>query len=157
MHRPKVDTELWSPLVKDIANFTPYFNEHVREHYPLHMQVYTDGSKDAIGVGDAAVYGVETLSNKGKGEREVEGTMEQTENPIEKIKPDPSPSEKLTLTSHQGVILNRLRIGHTHLTHSYLMDNSIQQLPPPCQLCNNQTMTIEHLLIHCPNLIVKLT
>ena len=50
------------PLVKDIANFTPYFNEHVREHYPLHMQIYTDGSKDDIGVGAAAVYGIKTLS-----------------------------------------------------------------------------------------------
>jgi ribonuclease HI/exonuclease III len=56
-------------------------------------------------------------------------------------------------SSHQDcrekeVILARLRVGHTILTHSHIMDS----LPPPtCQHCPGDIRyTIEHFLIHCP-------
>ena len=48
------------------------------------------------------------------------------------------------------IILARLRIGHTKLTHYHIFDN----LPPPtCQHCPNQPRyTIQHFLIDCPHL-----
>lgn len=44
------------------------------------------------------------------------------------------------------VKITRLRIGHTHLTHSYHMSSKEQ---PTCEECQC-TLTIEHLLVQCP-------
>ena len=42
----------------------------------------------------------------------------------------------------------RLRLGHTELTHGYLMD---REPTPECQHCPPHTRyTVEHFLIHCP-------
>ena len=43
-------------------------------------------------------------------------------------------------------ILCRLRVGHTRLTHGYLMDG---QPPPLCAPCNVQ-LSILHILTECP-------
>ena len=43
------------------------------------------------------------------------------------------------------VILARLWLGHTRLTHGYLMENG---RPPTCSVCNT-TITVEHILISC--------
>ena len=43
------------------------------------------------------------------------------------------------------VILARLRLGHTRLTHGYLMENG---RPPTCSVCNT-AVTVEHILISC--------
>ena len=58
-------------------------------------------------------------------------------------------------TSHQNTknkerILARLRIGHTALTHNYIIE---QSPPPTCHKCNNNTRyTIQHFLLDCPHL-----
>ena len=59
---------------------------------------------------------------------------------------------KTTTTSWPSVvknrdqkILTRVRIGHTRLTHSHLMERSS---PPLCQFCGND-ITIFHLLTEC--------
>ena len=44
------------------------------------------------------------------------------------------------------VVLSRLRIGHTRLTHRYLME---QQPPPICPSCQTR-ITVPHFLIECP-------
>ena len=44
-------------------------------------------------------------------------------------------------------ILSRLRIGHTNITHSYLMQG--QADPPECERCR-RTLTVKHLLLECP-------
>ena len=44
------------------------------------------------------------------------------------------------------VKLSRLRVGHTRLTHGYLMS---REPPPLCGDCNQQ-LTVKHLLITCP-------
>ena len=51
--------------------------------------------------------------------------------------------EAKEITRRESVILNRLRTGHTNLTHSCLMEGS--RVPPACELCGIQTMTIRHL------------
>ena len=43
------------------------------------------------------------------------------------------------------VVLCRARIGHTHLTHSYILGND----PPPlCEYCQC-TLTVRHILVEC--------
>ena len=44
------------------------------------------------------------------------------------------------------IILARLRMGHTNLTHIYIIESSP---PPNCHRCNCR-YTIEHFLLHCP-------
>ena len=43
------------------------------------------------------------------------------------------------------MILAWLWLGHTTLTHEYLMENG---RPPTCSVCNT-TITVEHILISC--------
>ena len=43
------------------------------------------------------------------------------------------------------LVLHRARIGHTHLTHSYLLKGENQ---PECIPCDT-VLTVEHILIHC--------
>ncbi|XP_055589528.1 uncharacterized protein LOC129741768 [Uranotaenia lowii] len=46
------------------------------------------------------------------------------------------------------VILARLRIGHTLLTHSYLLDRVDRPLCPRC----NEVLTVKHIIAMCPQL-----
>ena len=41
----------------------------------------------------------------------------------------------------------RLRVGHSRLTHGYLMEGGFQ---PLCNTCNS-TLTIKHVLTECRN------
>lgn len=56
------------------------------------------------------------------------------------------------LTSYKGsrrreVVLARLRIGHTNLTHSFLM---AREAPPPCPFCRLHTpLSIFHIFVDC--------
>ena len=47
------------------------------------------------------------------------------------------------------MVLNRLRIGHTHVTHKYLMETP--QVQPLCNAfgCG---LAVKHLLVECPTL-----
>ena len=44
------------------------------------------------------------------------------------------------------VVLSRLRIGHTFLTHQYLLEGGSA---PVCARCDI-TLSVEHILVHCP-------
>ena len=46
-----------------------------------------------------------------------------------------------------SVLLNRLRIGHSRLTHSYLLCGDA---PPTCQSCGIP-LTVKHILVECTN------
>ncbi|XP_072400516.1 uncharacterized protein [Diabrotica undecimpunctata] len=43
-------------------------------------------------------------------------------------------------------IIRRIRIGHTRLTHGYLMSSGN---PPVCERCNNTRLSIQHILLEC--------
>ena len=47
------------------------------------------------------------------------------------------------------VKLSRLRLGHTKLTHGHLMERSH---PSICNFCRTEHVTVQHLLMDCPNL-----
>ena len=53
-----------------------------------------------------------------------------------------------TSISCEVVIINRLRLRHCHLTHSYLMPCDNQ---PVCESCR-LPLTVKHILLDCPNL-----
>ena len=59
-----------------------------------------------------------------------------------------------TFSRREAVAVTRLRIGHTWLTHGYLME---KKDPPICSVCN-VIITVEHLLTQCnkfKNLLLK--
>ena len=47
------------------------------------------------------------------------------------------------------IVINRLRAGHTLLTHGYLMEGLSV---PDTELCHSHTMPVKHLLTECANL-----
>ena len=63
------------------------------------------------------------------------------------IHPYPKKWKKESLTRRQEVIINRLRLGHTRLTHGYLMETV--QIRPSCLWCNDAALSIEHIFLHC--------
>jgi len=56
------------------------------------------------------------------------------------------------LSRRDEVVINRLRSGHCRATHGYLMDNSVQPAAPICEICDDATLTVKHVLIDCPAL-----
>ena len=49
------------------------------------------------------------------------------------------------------MVINRLRLGHTLITHGYLfdyVDGFIRQ--PLCRWCEAELLSIRHLLLDCP-------
>jgi len=53
-------------------------------------------------------------------------------------------------SKREEVILTRLRIGHTRVTHSYLLDRFILFLPS-CPHCHKEVLTVSHFF-SCPYL-----
>jgi len=49
------------------------------------------------------------------------------------------------LIRHESVIINRLRIGHTRLNHSYLLSGDDQ---PTCSTCGHP-LAVHHILLDC--------
>ena len=45
----------------------------------------------------------------------------------------------------EELVLHRVRVGHTYLTHSYLLKGEDQPECIPCQ----EPLTVEHILLHC--------
>ena len=66
------------------------------------------------------------------------------------VRSEPGPwLESLSgLSRRECVILNRIRLGHTRLTHGYLFENGI---PTRCPLCG-AVLTVPHLIVECPEL-----
>ena len=53
------------------------------------------------------------------------------------------------MTRRDEVILCRLRIGHTRLTHGFLMS---RDNPPFCDDCLVQ-LTVRHIMVECPSFL----
>jgi len=60
------------------------------------------------------------------------------------IKKWPDPPAKLT--RHEETIVTRVRIGHTRITHSYLM---CKESKPRCETCKCE-LTVSHIFLECP-------
>ena len=70
----------------------------------------------------------------------------ESENKLHAIEPTVNITKSYRLPSRDEIIIHRLRIGHTFLTHGYLLK---RDSPPQCGACQTQ-LTVEHVLLHCP-------
>ena len=52
------------------------------------------------------------------------------------------------LSRRDEVVIHRLRIGHTRLTHSYLMEDP-RKIIPRCEFCKSDPISVHHILIEC--------
>ena len=50
-----------------------------------------------------------------------------------------------------SIILTRLRIGHTHITHNFLMKSGEDRQIPICEACQ-ANLSVKHILTECPGL-----
>ena len=73
---------------------------------------------------------------------------EQTDNKLYQIKPIISPWPEITPRKHD-VLLTRLRIRHSRITHKHLL---FGEPAPMCPQCHFSILTIRHILTDCPTL-----
>ena len=72
------------------------------------------------------------------------------DNKLFEIKPQLGPPYLIRSSRKDQVVLNRVRIGHTRLTHGFLMENRYS-LRPRCHFCRTYyVLTIKHVMIKCP-------
>ena len=64
------------------------------------------------------------------------------------INPFLKPFHSTHLTRKEEVLMHRLRIGHTRLTHRYLMEDPLKR-EPPCNFCYDDWLSVKHILIEC--------
>ena len=67
---------------------------------------------------------------------------------MKEIADDINPWAYYPMPRKKETALCRLRIGHTRLTHGYLMCQDPQPYCPDCLV----TLTVRHILIECPSL-----
>ena len=58
------------------------------------------------------------------------------------------------LKRRDEVIINRLRTGHTKLTHGHIMEGFTGNIPQ-CSFCTNNQLTIKHIFEECQSLTAK--
>ena len=68
-----------------------------------------------------------------------------TNNKLYSIEPRVNISKPYQLPRRDELIIHRLRIGHTHLTHGFLLK---REVPPECIGCQTP-LTVEHILLNC--------
>ena len=68
-----------------------------------------------------------------------------TNNKLYSIEPRVNISKPYQLPRRDELIIHRLRIGHTHLTHGFLLK---REDPPECIGCQTP-LTVEHILLNC--------
>ena len=51
------------------------------------------------------------------------------------------------------MIISRMRLGLTLLTHRYLVKNDVPDVAPHCELCNNASLSVRHITMECEQLV----
>jgi hypothetical protein len=69
----------------------------------------------------------------------------ETNNKLHRLQPVIGKYRHGKLTRRDELVIHRLRVGHSHLTHSYLLK---KELPLVCEPCH-VPLTVEHVLIGC--------
>ena len=70
---------------------------------------------------------------------------EMEHNKLKEIKPTIAPNRSLNLSRRDEIVLHRCRIGHSHLTHAYLLKKEDAPFCVPCDC----PFTMKHLLVEC--------
>ena len=58
------------------------------------------------------------------------------------------------LNRRDEAIINRLRSGHTWITHECLINDIVQAGPEPYPFCNNTVKSVKHFITECEDLII---
>lgn len=91
-----------------------------------------------------------TINNFFKNLTQLEWDLISEENKLWEIKKDFFTEYDFpSLTRRENVICRRLAIGHTYLTHSFLLK---KDPPPTCSFCNTVPTSVKHILSSCPAL-----
>jgi kelch-like protein 2/3 len=69
----------------------------------------------------------------------------ETNNKLHSFEPKVNISKSYQLPRKDELTIHRLRIGHTHLTHAFLLK---REDPPECIGCQTP-LTVEHILLNC--------
>ena len=70
---------------------------------------------------------------------------EQSSNKLQRLQPTVGTKRPRIRGRRRDVVIQRLRIGHTYLTHCYLLKG---EPPPECVPCQ-EPLTVEHILLRC--------
>ena len=68
---------------------------------------------------------------------------------MKSIRPSVLPWSHCRVDRRSSIVLTRLRIGHSYLTHKYLMASGEERRVPLCSTCRVE-LTIKHVLVQCP-------
>ena len=68
---------------------------------------------------------------------------------LKSIRPSVLPWSHCRVDRRSSIVLTRLRIGHSYLTHKYLMASGEERRVPLCSTCRVE-LTIKHVLVQCP-------
>jgi hypothetical protein len=74
----------------------------------------------------------------------------ETNNKLNHIEPIVNCKKSYKLPRRDELIIHRLRIGHTHLTHAFLLN---KEDPPECISCQTP-LSVEHILLNCVEFMV---
>ena len=69
-------------------------------------------------------------------------------NKLHEIIPEIKPFFTNNLNRRDEVIIHRLRIGHTRMTHRFLMEDPLQR-EPVCNFFYGDDLTVKHIMIEC--------
>lgn len=75
----------------------------------------------------------------------------EVDNKLQAIKPTLAPPQTVRLSRREEVVYRRLRIGHSYITHSWMLK---REEPPMCESCS-EDFSIKHILIECAEFIDK--
>jgi hypothetical protein len=78
---------------------------------------------------------------------------EEMSNKLHKIQPRVGSFRVYCLQRRDELIICRLRVGHTHFTHSYLLKG--ESPPPPMCVGCDSPFTVEHILVDCVELAIS--
>ena len=71
-------------------------------------------------------------------------------NKLHEIMSEIKPFHTYNLNRKEEIIIHRIRIGHTRLSHKYLMEDPLKR-EPPCNYCYDEQLSIKHIMIECPH------
>ena len=69
---------------------------------------------------------------------------------LRKAKDTPGKWKKEIKTHREEVVINRLRLTHTRLTHEHIFEGNLERAI--CRWCDDARLIVEHLLVTCKQL-----
>ena len=70
---------------------------------------------------------------------------------LKSIRPSVQPWPHHQRDRRSDIVLTRLRIGHTYMTHKYLLTSGAERQVPRCSTCH-VNLTVRHILVECPTI-----